>query len=225
MQFSVQRDFASGQFVRCFATLPSKSYVVGGAGFTIKHAIAKCRSEYVERLYGIEKLAPYKIRPIGIAAHPSDPLQALRSAKLEMLESLMLDAIKHIGCVEGFRFINTKSFSLSIQHVKNMGFFASLKANYRGKPILFYSARSTLIATLLKVWEEWRNPYFHKTPVEAMPSFSKSTKLFSDEELGKIEFKNSTYSIDAPKIEHIEFFTDFYQNHHIAYAISRRSRK
>lgn len=222
MLFSLHRDLASLHLVRCFAKLPGKSYGVGGAGFSIKQAVAKCRSEYAERIFDENELAPLKIKPLGIAAHPSDFLYAHQSAQLEVLETLLLARIKHTGTFEGFRIFNRPSFSLSIQAIKGYGYFAALRTIYRGKPLLSYSARKTVAATLLKVWEESRNPNFHNTPIEDMPRYSKSTKLFSDEELCEIEFKHSTNSIDAPNMGQIEFVTDFYLDHHIAYAISKK---
>lgn len=222
MLFSVHRDLASGHLVRCFAPLPNKSYGVGGAGFSIGQALAKCRSEYAERLFVIDQLAPQKIRPIGIAAHPHDPSQAFQSSKLEVLESLMLEAIKQTGQVEGFRIVNSLSFSLSICSVSGIGYFAALRTIFKGKPLLSYSARRTLGATLLKVWEESRNPHFHKCSIEDMATFSKSTRLFSDEEIRGLDFRHSTRSIDAPHMEHIEFNRSFYRGHHIAYAVQRQ---
>lgn len=178
-------------------------------------------SEYAERLYEIEELAPNKIRPIGIAAHPSDPSLAFQSAKLEVMETLMLQRIKQNGRAEGFRILSTQPITLSVQALKGLGFFAVLRTNYLGKPLLSYSARPTLLATLQKVWEESRNPHFHRTSLEDMKTFSKSTMLFSDEELCRLQFTHSPRSIDGPDLSQIEFIQTNYRSHHIFYAVPR----
>ncbi len=208
--------------MRCFAFLPGKSYGVGGAGFTIKTAIAKCRSEFAERLYCLNVLFPQAIKPLGIAAHPESTDRALQAARYEVVETLILEQIKTSGQALGLKIFSCPRFSLSLARIKGAGYIALLRNFYQSKPLLSYSVRPTAWQALLKVWEESRNPHFHNTPVEDMEKFSKSTKLFSDEELCGLQFKNSLGEIETPNMEHIEFVADHYQNHHIAYAILKK---
>jgi len=219
VQLSIYRDLKSIQPVRCFALLPHKNYGVGGAGFTIKTAIAKCRSEFAERLYCHNELSQRAIRPLGIAAHPDCSDSALQAAKHEVLETLLLEQIKSSGQVFGLKLFSHPRFSLCLARIEGIGYVALLRNFYQSKPLLSYSVRPTAWQALLKAWEESRNPHFHNTPIEDMAKFSKSTKLFSDEELRGLQFKNSLQAIAVPDMGNIEFVTDHYQDHHIAYAI------
>jgi hypothetical protein len=182
MLFSVFRDFSSIQFVRCWAQLPNKDFGVGGCAFDLKTAVAKCRSEYAERLYQTQVLHSLGLVPLGIAAHPTEALKAQESAIFEAKEELVLQKLKTTGEFQGRILLNFKNFTLGVGQLSGSGYIALLRARCQKKPMLFYSARRTLIQTLLKVWEEYRNPFFYNPSEELLKKYSKSSKLFSDQE-------------------------------------------
>lgn len=223
MQFSVQRSFASGQFVRCFALLPGKSYGVGGAGFSIKTAMARCRSEHAERSFELQILKPQGLITVGMAAHPVDVSSAHRSAQYEVWETLMLERIKQHGAVVGLKIFNSQNLSISVQRFDGIGFFTVIRSFYKGKPLLSYSVRSSFIGSLLKAWEESRNPHFHNSPLEFMEHFSKSTKMFCDEEVLSLDFVNSFKPLSELTLKGIDFKTAKFRGHHIVYALDKRS--
>ena len=217
MRFSIYRDLSSIQFVRCFALLPNQDFGVGGAGFTLKTAVAKCKSEYVERLFQIEGLSKARMPLLGIAAHPVSEQLADESALFEAAESLMLKRIKKEMKFLGVRIFSIGKFSLYLTRVDGFGYFGLLRGAYLGKPLLAYSSRKSILQTLLKLWEEFRNPFFHKMSLDYFRSFSKSTILFSDEEALDLRFRHSIKKYKLPALDEVQVQRQKYLDHYISY--------
>jgi hypothetical protein len=227
MEFTVCRDFAALRFARVLAPIQEGgSICAGGAGFTVSGALARCRAELAERRYELLKLRPNGIKPLGIAAHPESAQQALQAAYCEALETILLERLLNEGALQGHL---VKLFKLNLffarLHPSQAGYFALL-AGHRddGARIVAYSVRPSLFGTLLKTWEEYRNPIFHGVPAEDLGSYSKSGPFqgFSDR---PINLQPSRLPIHVPRLSDLVAHFEIYEQHHIAYVTRKESEQ
>jgi len=218
MQISIHRDLSAIRFVRCFAQLPNKSIGAGGAGFTLAAAAARCRSEYSERIFYDDVLRPASILPEGMAAHPKSKDAATRSAYYEALETHYLRSLKTNKSIGAIQLIGLKNFELYIKPL-NVGTLAFIRCQYRGIPMLFYTVRGSVISSILKVWEEYRNPYFYDIPKEMVPNYTKAQKLLGADLISKIRFNRSFRSSEAKPLSQYVARHVHFMDHHIVYLI------
>lgn len=68
MEFVLYKDFESIAFVRCMSPISGSGYYAEGVGFSISTAVAKCKSERIEREFCLEQGPHFQC--LGIAAHP-----------------------------------------------------------------------------------------------------------------------------------------------------------
>jgi hypothetical protein len=133
------------------------------------------------------------------------------------MEELALQKLKTSGEFHGRILVSFKNFTLGIGQLSGSGYIALLRAHCQKKPMLFHSARRTLLQTLLKVWEEYRNPFFYNPSEDLLKKYSKSSKLFSDQEILALKFLRSKKVFAVPQINPAQITTDLYRGHHIAY--------
>ena len=179
VDFTVCRDFAALSFIRVTAPLgEAGSALAGGAGFTLATALGRCRSELIER--GIEqKLRTIGIRPVGIAAHPENLAYATDAAHFEAIENevtrRMIEAREFCGRI----LWKSPSFTWALARLNpTPGYFSVIVARRAdGARIIAYSARRGILATLMKTWEEYRNPLFFRVSADALKMYSKTGPL------------------------------------------------
>ncbi len=218
MQVSIFRDLSAIRFVRCHAQLPNQNAGAGGAGFTLAGALARCQSEYVERVFFNDILKPNNIYPEGIAAHPTSREAATGSAYFEALETFYLQTIKRDGQIEALRVLKLGKFEIHLKPL-DIGSIAFIRCQYQGIPMLFYSLRASPISALLKVWEEYRNPHFYKISKELISNYTKAQKILGPDLIPQIEFLNNYRVTKALATD--QFISNYAQfmGHHISYLI------
>jgi hypothetical protein len=106
MELLIHRALRSIMFVRCLTPIDGKHVHAEGTAFSTTTAIAKCRSETVERRF----LANYELRSrvIGIAAHPR-PEESQENAFTEALETLLLESLRDKNIFTGIPLWNFRT--------------------------------------------------------------------------------------------------------------------
>jgi|GEM_PF-2584223 len=216
MDFTIRRDFAALSFIRVTAPLDESGLLLaGGAGFSIAGALARCRSELAERLVERE-LRSHGVTPAGIAAHPRSALKALQGAYFEALESEIVHGLVRTGEFQGRILWRGRKTVWAFARLSAATGYFSLLVHRRddGARIVAYSARRSLPSTLLKTWEEFRNPYFYKVSPEALSTYSKTGPLqgHSPKEL---RIENSSAPISVPSLDAFQVQNLWRERHHI----------
>ncbi len=198
MSYEIFRDIPAVRFVRCLRRLPGHDAFAVGAGFSIKQATVRCESEWIERSFELEVLRPQAISPAGIAAHP-DNASALRAAYIEASESFVVDQISRSLSLAGLPLVLTPGFEWWVTRT-SVGYFSIIRTSVDGVPFVAHSAGAGFVSTLLKTWEEYRNPLSLRPSKEDLAHYSRLALKLGPEGLSKIRFAVSARKVECPNL-------------------------
>ncbi len=216
LKFHVRRDFAALRFIRVSCELPGVKYGAAGAGFSLPTAIAKCRSERIERSFELLELLPKGVVPSGIAAHPAAD-KALRAAYMEATEHFLTDAFCKSKVVSGHSLINTQKFKWWIMRVPQCGWFSVISTKIKDKEFVACSARSTRLGALLKVWEEYRSPISAKVSSIGLSKYTRAMQRLFPQDGKCLQFHSDGQRAIVPDLASYSIHNEFRENHHIVY--------
>ncbi|MBS1982885.1 MAG: hypothetical protein JST16_01830 [Bdellovibrionales bacterium] len=219
MSYEIIRDLPAIRFVRCLRALPGHAAYATGAGFTIGEATARCESEWVERGYELSELRPLGIRPAGIAAHPNR-VHAQRAAFVEASESFMVEQLARERLLMGLPVFSRTGFRWWAART-SVGYFSLILTEINGVPFAAHSAGVSLAHTLLKTWEEYRNPMSLRPTNDDLSRYSKLALEMGVANLEKIRFQLSTRRYECPKFSDYDVRHVQRGRHYVVYLTSR----
>ncbi len=220
MHLIIRTDFSSIRFIRCYAMLPNSPYGVGGTGFLLSSAIARCKSEEAERLYYLDYLKPVGLKPVGMAAHPTNMQFAIRNARQEVVEAQIVKEFNNGKAFKCYKISIGDSFVFGFKKVGPYGYFAFIRATIQEKPMLFTDVSSSIFSSLIKAWEGFRNPKFFKLKRTALERYNKAAVFLTDETIRNIQFVRSSEPHEGPSINGHVLIKAQSRNHNIAYYVS-----
>lgn len=222
--FQIRRDLAAIRFVRVSCALPEVSYCAGGAGFSLSSALAKCRAETIERSFELLELRRLGIKPDGIAAHPEFE-KALSAAFWEATEHHCVQEMIGTKTFSGKMFVNTPSFKWGIKKVSPGGWFSVISANLKGVDFVVTSAKRSIVAALLKVWEEYRNPISADVTPLVLRRYTRAMQDLGSAGGSALNFSSHAGSLVAPQLADYTVHRTFLKDHHIVYLTLNCNKK
>lgn len=223
MEVAVYKDLFAIRFIRCVSPVPNTAIMAGGAGITLKNALAKCESEIIERSFELLELRPLGIRPVGISAHTTEKL-AYEKAKQEAIETLCLEQIhseKEFRCLYKLRFLNSFFGITRTSH----GYFSMIIGNLDNQKFAAYSASSSLFGTIMKTWEEFRSIHFFKPQGDELRTFTKANYRFSQAEFKNLSFRFKPNFVYHPQLSRLKVASDRRSGRHIVYLVNHAGEK
>jgi len=222
MHFEIRRDFCAVRFVRASSLVEGFGIYAGGAGFSIPSAIARCRSEHIERGFQLAALKPQGIKPEGIAAHP-DATRASEHAYYEAVESFLAEGLARTKQFEGVPLLHAPRFKWWVQRL-DCGWASTIVADIGGACFVSSAAKSSLPSALLKNWEEYRNPLFHGLNSEDLENYTKPLMQLGLQGGRNLSFKTSLRTIKAPARDSFNQHQVLIDGHAIVYLTSKRRK-
>ena len=186
MEFTIYRDLASIAFVRCTSPIPGTIFHAEGTAFSIARAVAKCRSEIIERkfllrLTGKDQLA-------GIAAHP-DLTEAQNHAWSESLETLFLERLATSKIFRGVSLLPGKRkiwLGKVAHHYICFGIFP-----YSDGLAAAQSVSRNPFKALLQTWAEIRNIEIYQPNYNTLSTYTKANRILGQAGLSTLSIKLS----------------------------------
>lgn len=213
MEFTIYRDLASIAFVRCVSPIPGTRIHAEGTGFSVGHAMAKCRSECIESQFQLSH--PLGPQMLGIAAHP-DAKSSAENAWNETLETLVLTELAKTSVFFGIS-ISIFQTKLCLGRAQDR-FIALALFSHLGVPTATQAVSSNPFKALVKAWAEVRNIRIYNPPASRLPTYTKANRLLSATQLSGIHVEPSLQKNIADVIG-LKKFQLQDQNHHITYFI------
>lgn len=219
MSYEIIRDLPAIRFVRCLRALPGCEAYATGAGFTIGAATARCESEWIERSFELAELRPLGIHPAGIAAHPGIN-RAQQAAFMEAAEGFMVEQLAAERVLYGLPIFSRPGFKWWIART-SAGYFSVIVTEIDGVPFAAHSAGTGLAHTLLKTWEEYRNPMSLRPARDDLARYSRLALRMGAAGLEDIRFQLSTRRYECPKISDYDVQHVQRGRHYVVYLTSR----
>ena len=219
MSYEIIRDLSAIRFVRCLRALPGREAYATGAGFTIGEATARCESEWIERGFELAELRPLGIHPAGIAAHPN-PARAEHAALIEATEGFMVEQLAAEPVLYGLPIFSRPGFKWWLART-SAGYFSVIVTEIDGVPFAAHSAGTGLAHTLLKTWEEYRNPMSLRPARDDLARYSRLALKVGAAGLEDIRFQLSTRRYECPKLSDYDVQHVQRGRHYVVYLTSR----
>ncbi len=196
MQLRIYFNLFAIYFIRCVSRVPNKNINAAGAGFTLKSAIQKCRSELIERSYAVNEHHSNSETIIGIAAHPVES-QAFENAIQEAVEDQFVEEV--VKSKKIYSKIKLSIFRTSFCLCRsNFGYIAVFKGHLNKNQFAVTSAKRSAIRSILKAWEEYSSVYYFKPNETDLKSYTKINK-----KLNQYDFESLQIISDKKNIYHL----------------------
>jgi len=213
MEFTIYRDLTSIAFVRCISPIPGTRIHAEGIGFSVGHAMAKCRSECIESQFQLSH--PLGAHMLGIAAHP-DAKSSAENAWNETLETLVLMKLAKSSVFYGIS-VSIFQAKLCLGRAQDR-FIALALFSHLGVPTATQAVSNNPLMALVKAWGEVRNIRIYNPPASNLPTYTKANRLLSASQLSSISVEPSLQT-NAAVVSDLKQFQHQDQNHHITYFI------
>lgn len=211
MEFTIFRDLSSIAFVRCISPVRGTQIYAEGAAFSVSSAIAKCRSEVIEREF--HSSLPNSLKVLGIAAHPNSG-NALENAWNESLETLFLEGLAEEKIFFGIPLLSGKK-KLWLGRLDDrfvcLGFFP-----YGGAIAATQSISKNPLKAILKTWAEMRNINIYRPSIRTLSRYTKANRILGQDGLAALTIKialQNNQPLDQKYSSHLVKK----QKHYIAY--------
>jgi hypothetical protein len=182
---SIYRDFLSLQFVRCSAKIPGTEYAAEGTAYNVATAIARCKSELIERQFLLRH--PDRQKIVGIAAHP-DHEYADQYAKNETTEHFALEHICQTNTVSGVPLFHGKKVKIWISKYGDR-YFVFIVFKYKTTYSAVHASHKNLITSTIKAWTEYRGIQIYQPEEFEIATYTKANKMIGIDGLGKLNYR------------------------------------
>jgi hypothetical protein len=186
VEFTIYRDLASIAFVRCTSPIKGTNLHAEGTAFSIGRAVAKCRSEIIERTFLLHLSG--KDQVAGIAAHPN-LADAQNHAWSESIETLFLESLAISKVFRGIPLLPGKRkiwLGRVAHHYVCLGIFP-----YSDGLAAAQSVSRNPFKALFQTWAEIRNIEIYQPNYNTLSTYTKANRILGQAGLNTVSIKLS----------------------------------